>query len=84
MARRRDFRDVQREIKELLGRSMTAAELAEELDVAVQTVYRWLETQPDVPHFFVSTGPERDTPFFPVPEIFEWFEEHESRRRGPK
>lgn len=74
----------QREIEDILGRSLTAQDLAEELEVAVGTVYRWLDTQDDIPVLLLRTGPRRTTPFFPVPEIFVWFKVHESRRRGPK
>lgn len=74
----------QRAIEEILSRSIAAHDLADELDVAVGTVYRWLDTQEDIPVIMVRTGPRRETPFFPVPEIFNWFRLHEARRRGPK
>lgn len=77
------FRD-QRAIEDILSRSISAQDLAVELDVAVGTVYRWLDTQDDIPVLVIRTGPRRVTPFFPDPEIFEWFKAHESRRRGPK
>jgi len=74
----------QQAIEEILSRSISALDLADELDVAPGTVYRWLDTQEDIPVLLLRTGPRRTTPFFPVPEIFEWFKIHEARRRGPK
>jgi len=74
----------QRIIEEILSRSITAAEVANRCGVAVQTVYRWIDQQEDLPVIFISTGPRRKTPFFPVPEIFQWFEIHDERRRGPR
>jgi len=74
----------QEEIEEILRRSITASELARKLRVAVGTVYRWLETQEDIPVLLIRTGPRRETPLFPQPEIYQWFEMHEARRRGPK
>jgi predicted DNA-binding transcriptional regulator AlpA len=79
-----EYIEDQRALNAIIQRSLTAAQLADELGIGQATVYRWIRKYRDLPVFFLQTGPKRQTPLFPVPEIYAWFEEHEATRRGPK